>query len=83
MARRLIPADARRSPRRCRLLAEAVIQRLDAARQKWWFFSLLTTTVLAVVRSRWHVAWSFMLADCLLKLLGTAACGRHVRRLAA
>ena len=27
--------------------AENAIHRLDAARQKWWLFSLLTTTVLA------------------------------------
>lgn len=28
--------------------AETVIRRLDAARQKWWLFSLATTTVMAV-----------------------------------
>ena len=28
--------------------AENVIRRLDAARQKWWFFSLLCTIVLAI-----------------------------------
>ena len=27
--------------------AENTIERLDAARQKWWLFSLLSTTVLA------------------------------------
>ena len=27
--------------------ADSVIERLDAARQKWWLVSLLTTTVLA------------------------------------
>ena len=27
--------------------AENVIERLDGARQKWWLFSLLSTTVLA------------------------------------
>ena len=29
--------------------AENVIERLDAARQKWWLVSLLTTVVLAFV----------------------------------
>ncbi len=47
-------------------VAESVIQRLDAARQKWWFFSLLTTTVLALCAS-FGMFLAFMLADSLLK----------------
>ena len=31
--------------------ADAVVQRLDATRQKWWFFTLVTTTVTAVCLS--------------------------------
>lgn len=32
-------------------VADSVVQRLDAARQKWWIFSLLSTCVLAVCAS--------------------------------
>ena len=42
--------------------ADSVIQRLDAARQKWWLFSLLTTAVLAVCAS-FGTLLVFMLAD--------------------
>ena len=50
--------------------AENVIQRLDAARQKWWLFSLLTTTVLAMCVS-FGVLMAFMLADSLAEVLAT------------
>ena len=45
--------------------AEGVIRRLDAARQKWWFFSLLTTSVLALCAS-FGTFMVFMLADSFL-----------------
>ena len=45
--------------------AESVIQRLDAARQKWWLFTLLTTAVLAVSVS-FGMMLLFMLADSFL-----------------
>ena len=44
--------------------AENAIQRLDAARQKWWLFSLLTTLVLASCAS-FGLFFAFMLADAL------------------
>ena len=47
-------------------VADSVIRRLDAARQKWWFFSLLTVTVLALCVS-FGMFLAFMLADSLLK----------------
>jgi len=46
--------------------AENVIQRLDAARQKWWLFTLLTTAVLATCVSL-GTLFVFMLTDALLK----------------
>ncbi|MBN2477248.1 MAG: hypothetical protein JXB62_21755 [Pirellulales bacterium] len=46
--------------------AESVIQRLDAARQKWWVFTLLTTSVMAVCLSLGTLL-VFVLADALLK----------------
>lgn len=51
--------------------AEAVIERLDAARQKWWLFTLLTTTVMAACLSL-AVLLVFLLGDALLKLSPTA-----------
>jgi hypothetical protein len=45
---------------------ESVINRLDAARQKWWFFSLATTCVLAVCGS-FGLLMSFLLGDCWLR----------------
>jgi len=47
--------------------AHAVIRRLDAARQKWWLFTLLTTTVLAASGSL-ALLLVFMLADVLVRL---------------
>ena len=44
--------------------AEEVIRRLDGARQKWWFCSLLTTTALAACASA-GVLMAMMLADVL------------------
>jgi hypothetical protein len=46
--------------------ADNVIRRLDAARQKWWLFSLLTTAVLALCVSL-GTLFVFMLTDALLK----------------
>jgi len=46
--------------------ADNVIGRLDAARQKWWLFSLLTTAVLALCVSL-GTLFVFMLTDALLK----------------
>ncbi len=45
--------------------AENVIDRLDAARQKWWLFSLLSTTALAVCVS-FGMFVCFMAADALI-----------------
>ncbi|HIQ22259.1 MAG TPA: hypothetical protein EYH34_13625 [Planctomycetes bacterium] len=44
--------------------AEKVLRRLDAARQQWWLFTLLTTAVLAICVSLF-VLMLFMLADAL------------------
>jgi hypothetical protein len=46
--------------------AAAVIHRLDGTRQKWWLFTLLSTTVLAVCIS-FGTLMAFMLADALLR----------------
>ena len=46
--------------------ADNVIRRLDAARQQWWLFTLLTTAVLAVGVSL-GTMFLFMLADSLLQ----------------
>ena len=46
--------------------ADKVVQRLDAARQQWWLFTLLTTTVMAVCVSL-GTMFLFMLADSLLQ----------------
>jgi hypothetical protein len=46
--------------------ADHVIERLDAARQKWWLVSLLTTAVLAFCGS-FGMFLAFMLADSFLK----------------
>ena len=44
--------------------ADGVVRRLDAARQKWWIFTLLSTTVLAVCISLGTLLL-FMLSDAL------------------
>lgn len=46
--------------------AEGVIRRLDATRQQWWFFTLLTSCVMAVSASL-GLFLIFMLADALLR----------------
>jgi hypothetical protein len=46
--------------------AEGIIRRLDATRQKWWFFTLLTTCVLAVCASLGTLL-VFMLSDAYLR----------------
>jgi len=46
--------------------AQNVIRRLDAARQKWWLFTLLTTAVLATCVSL-ATLFVFMLTDAFLK----------------
>lgn len=48
-------------------VAESVLQRLDSARQKWWLFTLLATTVLAACVS-FGLLLLFTLTDALLKL---------------
>ncbi|MHC4177148.1 MAG: hypothetical protein ACYSWU_06560, partial [Planctomycetota bacterium] len=46
--------------------ADAVIQRLDAARQRWWLFTLVTTTVMAACLSL-AALLAFLLGDSLLR----------------
>ena len=46
--------------------AEEVIDKLDAARQKWWFFTLLTTAVLGTSASLGTMLL-FMLGDAMFK----------------
>jgi len=46
--------------------AEGIIRRLDATRQKWWFFTLLTTSVLALCASLGTLL-VFMLSDAYLR----------------
>lgn len=46
--------------------ADSVIQRLDAARQKWWLVSLLATALLALCASL-GTLMAFMLADSFLQ----------------
>jgi len=46
--------------------AQAVVQRLDSARQRWWLFTLLSTTVLAGCLS-FGVLLVLMAGDALLK----------------
>lgn len=47
--------------------AEKIIDRLDATRQQWWIFTLLSTAVWAISLS-FTVALAFMLADALAHL---------------
>ena len=47
--------------------ANRVIDRLDATRQQWWLFTLLTTTVLSLATSI-ALFLIFMLADAILQL---------------
>ncbi|MHB8902776.1 MAG: hypothetical protein ACYC6Y_28785, partial [Thermoguttaceae bacterium] len=46
--------------------AEKIIERLDATRQKWWIFTLLSTAVWAVSVS-FALALAFMVADALVR----------------
>jgi tetratricopeptide (TPR) repeat protein len=46
--------------------AEKIIGRLDAVRQQWWLFTLLTTTVMAVLVA-FAMLFGFMLVDALVK----------------
>jgi hypothetical protein len=48
-------------------VADGILRRLDAARQKWWFFTMLTTAALAVCVSL-ATMLLFMGLDALLKL---------------
>ena len=50
--------------------AESALERLDATRQKWWFFSLMTSTVLACSTSL-AVLMTCMLADAYWQLSQT------------
>ena len=52
-------------------VVDKVIERLDAARQRWWFVSLLTTTVLGACAS-FGLLLVFVLADSVLKLSQSA-----------
>ena len=54
--------------------AHEVIRRLDAARQKWWLYTLLTTAVLATCVSL-GTLFLFMLTDALLKFSQLALLG--------
>ena len=45
--------------------AQSVIDRLDAARQRWWLFTSLSTAVLALATS-FGLLVAFMLSDALL-----------------
>lgn len=47
--------------------AEGILERLDAARQKWWLFTLLSTTAIAVCASS-AALLLFMLCDAALRL---------------
>ena len=38
-------------------VADGVVRRLDAARQKWWIFTLLSTAVLAFWLTMLMIAW--------------------------
>ena len=53
---------------------EAVLRRLNVACQKWWFFTLLTTTVLAACLC-FAVALTLMTADAFVRFnqIGLAA----------
>jgi len=46
--------------------AQSIVRRLDAARQKWWLFTLLTTAVMATCVSLGTLLM-FMLTDALVK----------------
>lgn len=48
-------------------VAQSIIERLDAARQKWWLFTLLTSAVLTLCISGGTLL-VFMLTDALLRL---------------
>jgi hypothetical protein len=47
-------------------VAQSIVRRLDAARQQWWLFTLLSSAVLATSAS-FGTLLSFMLIDALLK----------------
>ena len=54
--------------------AQNVLRRLDAARQKWWLFTLLTTAVLATCVCL-GTLFVFMLTDAFLKFSQLALLG--------
>ncbi len=54
--------------------AERIIDRLDATRQKWWIFTLLSTAVWAISTS-FAVALAFMTADALARFSQAALGG--------
>ncbi len=47
-------------------VAEKIIDRVDATRQQWWIFTLLSTAVWAIIVS-FALALAFMLADALIR----------------
>lgn len=61
--------------------AESILRRLDAARQKWWFFTVLSSSVLAVCVCM-AVLIVFLLIDALLRLPQYALGGLFVAWLA-
>ena len=63
-------------------VADPVIRRLDAARQKWWLYTLLATSVLAMSASL-GLFLVFMLGDALLRFSQWTLLGLAVAWLAA
>ncbi|HUT92275.1 MAG TPA: hypothetical protein VMY37_22460, partial [Thermoguttaceae bacterium] len=61
--------------------AHNVIRRLDAARQKWWLFTLLSTAVLATCIS-FGTVLAFMLTDAFMKFSQFVLAGMFVAWLA-
>jgi hypothetical protein len=61
--------------------AETILERLDAARQKWWLFSLMTTMVLALCVSG-GMMMLFMLADAYLRFSKNGLIGLSITWLA-
>ncbi|MCX7427018.1 MAG: hypothetical protein NTW96_15510 [Planctomycetia bacterium] len=62
-------------------VAQSVIQRLDATRQRWWLFTLLSTAVLATSLSM-AVMLLFMLTDALVKFSQVVLAGMFLTWLA-
>lgn len=54
--------------------AEKILDRLDATRQQWWIFTLLSTAVWSISVS-FALALVFMLADALVKFSQFALAG--------